>query len=69
MARIDFLPVCSNCRGILDFEVIDCKYEESNTTGNMYKLLKRPHISPEYCPFCGLFFEEITMPTKLPYKR
>ncbi len=54
MANIDFQPVCSRCLNVLwNVEVaVDA------------------HVSiiPSVCPHCGEPFEQVTMPTGLPYK-
>lgn len=78
MAEINFLPVCSNCRAILDDREIDVKsveerYSEYETLGLEGKpislkdiLMRQPMIQPYLCPNCGEIFMAITIPTRLP---
>lgn len=58
MANIDFQPVCSHCRNVIwNVEVaVDVTLDA--------------HVSiiPSVCPHCGEPFEQVTMPTGLPYK-
>lgn len=76
MAEINFLPVCSNCRAILDDREIDVKsvYERYNEYETWeFKeltikdiLMRQPMIQPYLCPNCGEVFTTITIPTRLP---
>ena len=65
MAEINFLPVCSNCRTILDDQLIDFIEDEIHNE-SPYVLLKNFHIVPKFCPKCKEYFSLITMPTELP---
>ena len=68
MAEINFLPVCSNCRELLDYEDIDCKQTFSlvETKSDMLKIPEY-HVYPCMCPNCGERFETITIPKGLPF--
>lgn len=59
IAAIVFLPVCSNCRHIINEEV-GADFESG--------LFINAAVTPRYCPHCGSFFDRIAMPTKLPFK-
>lgn len=62
MAEINFLPVCSKCKSILKNVEIDYQFESVNG------FLSQAHrITPSKCPVCGCMFEQITMPTGLPF--
>lgn len=78
MAEINFLPVCSNCRAILDDREIDVKsvqeryseYETWELEGKQFSvkdlLMRQPMIQPCLCPNCREIFTAITIPTRLP---
>lgn len=67
MSEINFLPVCSNCRTILDDQLIDIAVEETSDF-ECAKYVERRSVSvvPRLCPKCREFFTCITMPTKIP---
>lgn len=65
MAEINFLPVCSNCNKVIHGEI---DYEEIDTMDIRLFIHKHWEITPRICPYCGEFFETITMPTKLPFR-
>lgn len=62
MAEINFLPVCSACRAILDDHEINIEYIDGGE-----KVLPRCQIVPVVCPYCHRTFDAITIPTKLPF--
>ena len=72
--EINFLPVCSNCRSILDDYNINIEYDFTPfSKDNRYPWVKtnytpRGYIKPCKCPRCGVIFDCITMPT-LPFKK
>ena len=59
-ARILFVPVCSKCgqriEGPVSFQYL---YETGNSMDYS--------INPQTCPHCNAFFEQIIMPTSLPF--
>lgn len=59
ITSISFLPVCSNCRHIINEEV-DVDLESGSFINAV--------VTPRYCSHCGSFFDRIVMPTKLPFK-
>lgn len=61
-ASILFRPICSKCKNIL-YEKIDCiniKYKNSFVTDYT--------IVPHKCPYCNTPFENIEIPTTLPFE-
>lgn len=57
-AYINFLPVCSRCRKIIDRTIgID----------EMQYGVPYSDISPRVCPNCGAIFTTIHIPTRLPF--
>lgn len=69
-AEINFLPVCSNCRHILDDQEIDCvESAEEYKLRSQSMLITRipPQIIPAICPRCKSSFLTIAMPTRLPF--
>lgn len=64
MAGINFLPVCSNCRAILDDHEITIE-NGMNLAPPIVKMIT-PWVSPTHCPHCGAAFDRITMPSGLP---
>ena len=65
MAEINFLPVCSACRAILDdheINFVGMNLKIANT------MMTAPDttIQPMRCPYCGAYFDRITMPAELP---
>lgn len=67
MAEINFLPVCSNCRTILDDQLIDLA-ENVTLHGQPAYAVKDYSIVPRFCPKCREYFSSITMPTKIPFQ-
>ena len=59
-----FAPVCGNCLSVIMDDVF---YEEEEFTHESgYRGIAR-NIYPGQCPKCGKYFENIEMPTRLPY--
>lgn len=62
---IEFRPVCSVCNqeiiGIIDYNVYDIDID------NARRLDRLGVIEPMECPHCGVKFERITIPKRLPY--
>ena len=73
-AKILFLPVCSKCRQII-YDTIDYKTEVAglirvnihNPDIKEIRAMPAKLIFPHQCKNCGAVFENITMPTKLPF--
>ncbi len=68
MAEINFLPVCSACRAILDDHEIDyrpCIGEIEQAPDKVRSALDH-EIIPNRCPKCGEPFERIVLYTDLP---
>ncbi len=63
MAEIEFLPVCSNCHEIIYNIEIDYTGYGHRTTNKIWS----DSIIPYKCPYCGCYFDLITIPTKLPF--
>jgi hypothetical protein len=69
MASIDFLPVCSNCRAILDDQYISIEEEiveipiRAGLVGSC-----QYYVKPPQCPACGEYFVSITIPNQLPFE-
>ena len=60
-ASILFRPICSKCKNII-YGKIDCiniKYDKC--------FVSDYYIVPEKCPHCNTPFENIEIPTKLPF--
>ena len=67
-ASIRFLPVCSACKKVLFWETIDvAKYVNEFEHDHSPWYAGQDVIEPEKCPYCGAFFNQIEMPTKLPF--
>lgn len=68
MSEINFLPVCSNCREILDYEDI-AVVRGYSIIGSASDFLRIPEdsVQPFMCPKCGEHFERITLPSGLPF--
>ena len=66
MADIDFLPVCSKCGSVQWGEIIDVE-AQLNETSERYKYCNSYRIYPSYCKKCGERFEQVRIPTKLPF--
>lgn len=64
-AIIRFLPVCSNCGRVIPNE-IDCQEDTYQPRRNSI-FVKECTIIPHFCPFCNAEFNQITMPTRLPF--
>lgn len=63
MATIQFMPVCTKCKKVI-FDYIDCNNEVWHMDNVGYVNCQ---ITPYSCPNCGAIFEEVTMPTELPF--
>lgn len=60
MAEINLMPVCTNCRKIIDADIsIELEKEEIAPGITAYGGLK---ITPERCPICDARFTEMAMP-------
>ena len=67
MASILFRPVCSECRKVL-YEIIDCtKSPLLDEKGYKRSFLNGFTITPERCPFCGIQFDSVEIPIRLPF--
>lgn len=68
MAEINFLPVCSACRAILDDHEIDYRQVigEIEQAPNGVRSALVHEIIPNRCPKCGEYFERIVLYTDLP---
>ena len=67
MADIRFLPVCSNCGTILKYREIEVYEEEFGRIDGYLFTANNGKISPDQCPICGIIFDKIIMPTRLPF--
>ena len=66
MAEINFLPVCSNCKKVI---LVEVNVEYVDVWSLNEKLAsKEPIIYPGICPYCGAYFDSITIPGTLPFK-
>ena len=67
IASILFMPVCTKC-----LKIIWQRIEGSQRIGLVcgFPRLVGPtyDISPSQCPHCGAWFDNITIPTKLPFE-
>ena len=66
IASILFMPVCTKCLKII--------WQEINGGQSVDVICDSPRlrmptydISPDKCPYCGAWFNNITIPTKLPF--
>lgn len=66
MARIEFRPMCSECKQIIFKRVDICTYD---TDGEYCILPGDITVDPYRCPNCGAPFDKIVMATKLPFDR
>ena len=73
-ASIQFLPVCSACKKVLFWETIDVvkyvnAFEHDHKDSHIPSLwyAGQDVTEPEKCPYCGAFFDQVEMPTKLPF--
>lgn len=62
MADIFFKPICESCRREIK-DVVDCKRIEIQSE----LITKKYEILPNTCPYCGVVFDRIVIPTTLPY--
>ena len=60
IASILFMPVCTKCLKII-WQEIDGRQSVGAICGSPR------YISPDKCPHCGTWFNNITIPTKLPF--
>lgn len=67
MAEIRFLPVCSNCGTILKYREIEFGEDEFGSIDAYLFKANNGRISPNQCPICGIVFDRIVMPTRLPF--
>lgn len=66
MAEINFVPCCSNC-GVKIYDEVGVEYVDE-LPPNDYLYRRNERVYPHKCPFCGEFFDCITIPSKLPYQ-
>jgi len=64
MAEIRFMPVCTECKKII-FERIDCNNMVWQKDTIRYCV--NYQLTPYSCPNCGAIFEQIEIPTRLPF--
>ena len=66
---IEFLPVCSACRAILDD--YDVNFENKCVISTANDILSHPYdswcITPPFCPHCKENFQYILLQIKLPF--
>ena len=67
MAEIRFLPVCSNCGTILKYREIEFGEDEFGSIDAYLFKANNGRIRPDQCPICGIVFDRIVMPTRLPF--
>ena len=65
MARIEFRPTCSECKQVIFKRIDICTYK---TDGEYCILPGDITVDPCRCPNCGVYFNKIVMPTKLPFE-
>lgn len=70
MARIEFLPICSNCGTVLWDKTIDILEDRLvvNREEEVLWPVKNWNIEPLECPKCRHMFDSIVMPTNLPFE-
>ncbi len=66
IASIMFMPVCTKCLKIIR-KRIDAWQSVDMVCGSPKIVNAAYDISPDECPYCGALFNNITMPTKLPF--
>jgi hypothetical protein len=68
MAEILFLPTCSKCGKVIKNEV-DCQpiFLEARRS-YIFPITPYYEITPNKCPYCGEFFDQIVIPAKLPFR-
>lgn len=62
-ASIIFRPICSKCKHIIYEDVDYIEYPVHSKLG----WFKDYSITPKECPYCGIRFNKIEMPTSLPF--
>ena len=65
-ASIMFMPVCTKCLKII-WRKIDARQSVDTVCGSPRLINATYDISPDECPHCGALFNNITIPTKLPF--
>ena len=66
IASIMFMPVCTECWNII-FQEIDVQQSSGIVRDSPRLIYPKYAISPDKCPHCGALFNNITIPTKLPF--
>jgi len=66
IASIMFMPVCTKCWKIIR-QKIDARQSVNIVCGSPRLIDETYDISPDRCPHCGALFNNITIPTKLPF--
>ena len=66
IASIMFMPVCTKCLKII-WQEIDGQQSVGDIYGSPRLMGAKYNISPDKCPHCGAWFNNITIPTKLPF--
>jgi len=66
IASIMFMPVCTKCLNIIQQEV-DAPQSVGVIGGSPRLMGAKYDISPDKCPYCGTWFNNIAIPTKLPF--
>ena len=66
IASITFMPVCTKCWKII-WQEIDGRQSVGIVCGSPRLMYPTYDISPDKCPHCGTLFNNITIPTKLPF--
>lgn len=66
IASIMFMPVCTKCWKII-WQEIDVRQNVGVIRGSSWIMGATYDISPYKCPHCGAWFNNITIPTKLPF--
>ena len=66
-APITFMPVCTKCLNII-FQTVDAKIITEVESDLPMIIGASYEIIPNKCPYCGIRFDAIKIPTKLPYK-
>jgi len=66
IASIMFMPVCTKCLKII-LQEIDVQQRDCNVFDSPRLMGATYDISPDKCPHCGAWFNNITIPTKLPF--
>lgn len=62
MAKIFFLPTCTNCGKILYSTYISCELNRQlvgEDPNNRVLVTNNYDIEPDHCPYCGDVFDEI----------